>query len=108
MTDKQATKEPSEAVKINQAARALYAKHPTYRGTVPLPWHDAPHAVKREWLDKAREQLPGVFVPLETIEAAIESLGSFCSDQGWGAEDMQNMDNLISIVAQHKAKGGAA
>jgi len=44
-----------------------------------------------------------VSVPIKDIENAIESLGSFCSDQGWGASDMQAMDNLIAIVDQHKA-----
>jgi hypothetical protein len=55
----------------------------------------------------------GVTVPLEVLEAAEESLGSFCSDHGWSDKDMQNMDNLSAHIARHKAahgitKGGAA
>jgi hypothetical protein len=45
----------------------------------------------------------GVTVPLEVLEAAEESLGSFCSDHGWGDRDMQNMDNLPAYIARHKA-----
>ena len=44
-----------------------------------------------------------VLAPIKDLENAIESLGKFCSDQGWGASDMQSMDNLIAIVEQHKA-----
>jgi hypothetical protein len=50
-----AEQEPSEAVKLSRAAQALYAKHPTYRGATPLTWDAAPIAVKREWLDKAKQ-----------------------------------------------------
>jgi hypothetical protein len=55
----------------------------------------------------------GVTIPLEVLEAAEESLGSFCSDHGWSDKDMQNMDNLSAHIARHKAahgitKGGAA
>jgi hypothetical protein len=45
-----------------------------------------------------------VLVPLADLEAAAESLGSFCSDHGWSDADMQNMDNLLACIAQHKAK----
>lgn len=47
-----------------------------------------------------------VRVPLEVLEAAESSLGSFCSDEGWGDQDMQNMDNLSAYIAQHKAAHG--
>lgn len=47
-----------------------------------------------------------VLVPLKILEAAESSLGAFCSDEGWGDEDMQNMDNLSAYIAQHKAAHG--
>lgn len=39
---------------VTDIAKAMYEQHPTYRGTKPLSWYDAPKAVKREWLDKAK------------------------------------------------------
>lgn len=45
----------SKAVKINRQAQAMYAKHPTYKGATPMTWDEAPLAVKREWIEKARE-----------------------------------------------------
>jgi hypothetical protein len=47
-----------------------------------------------------------VRVPLEVLEAAESSLGSFCSDEGWSDQDMQNMDNLSAYIARHKAAHG--
>ena len=47
-----------------------------------------------------------VLVPLQVLEAAENSLGSFCSDLGWSDKDMQNMDNLSAYIAQHKAVHG--
>ena len=44
-----------------------------------------------------------VLVPLNVLEAAESSLATFIGDQGWGDEDMQNMDNLSAYIAQHKA-----
>ena len=44
-----------------------------------------------------------VLVPLEVLEAAANSLDSFCGDLGWGDADLQNMDNLFSVIEQHKA-----
>lgn len=35
-------------------ARILYAEHPTYRGTTPLPWHYAPIAARKVWVEKAK------------------------------------------------------
>lgn len=35
-------------------ARVLYANHPVYRGTTPLPWHYAPLSVRMEWVAKAK------------------------------------------------------
>ena len=49
-----------------------------------------------------------VLVPLQVLEAAENSLGSFCSDLGWSDKDMQNMDNLSAYIAQHKATRGIA
>lgn len=60
--------------------------------------------------DKAPKQrkplTDGVFVPLDILEAAEISLGSFCSDHGWSAVDMQTMDNLSAYIAKHKAANG--
>ena len=53
-----------------------------------------------------RKPLNGVLVPLNVLEAAEESLGSFCSDHGWADEDMKNMDNLSAYIAEHKAAHG--
>lgn len=47
-----------------------------------------------------------VLVDLDVLEAAADSLGSFCSDHGWSDADMQNLDNLLAFIAQHKAKHG--
>jgi len=44
-----------------------------------------------------------VLVPLEVLEAAANSLDSFCGDLGWGDADLQNMDNLFAVIEQHKA-----
>lgn len=45
-----------EGVKIGRQARAMYAKSPTYKGTTPMTWDEAPLEVKREWVEKAKEQ----------------------------------------------------
>ena len=45
-----------------------------------------------------------VLVDLDVLEAAADALGSFCSDHGWSDGDMQNLDNLLAFIAQHKAK----
>ena len=47
-----------------------------------------------------------VLVPLDILEAAEISLGSFCSNHGWSADDMQTMDNISAYIAQHKAAHG--
>lgn len=50
---------PSEAGAVRsvlERAKAMYAQHPTYRGTKPLSWYDAPQAARREWLDKAKAE----------------------------------------------------
>ncbi len=41
----------------HELAEQLYWGHPTYRGTKPLQWRDAPNEVRREWLDKAKAML---------------------------------------------------
>ena len=53
-----------------------------------------------------RDPVNGVRVPLDVLEAAESSLGSFCSDYGWGDDDMQNMDNLSAYIARYKANNG--
>lgn len=47
-----------------------------------------------------------VLVPLDVLEAAEISLGSFCGNHGWSADDMQTMDNLSAYIAKHKAAHG--
>jgi hypothetical protein len=47
-----------------------------------------------------------VLVPLEVLEAAANSLDSFCGNLGWGDEDLQNMDNLFAVIEKHKAAHG--
>jgi len=47
-----------------------------------------------------------VLVPLEVLEAAANSLDSFCGSLGWGDADLQNMDNLFAVIEQHKAAHG--
>jgi hypothetical protein len=46
-------------VEPRELAESLYAQHPTYRGTRPVPWRDVSKDVQREWLDKARAALAG-------------------------------------------------
>jgi hypothetical protein len=47
-----------------------------------------------------------VLVPMEILEAAANSLDSFCGNLGWGDADLQNMDNLFAVIEQHKAAHG--
>ena len=44
-----------------------------------------------------------VLVPLKVLEAVEDSLDSFCGNLDWGDADLQNMDNLSALIAQHKA-----
>jgi hypothetical protein len=44
-----------------------------------------------------------VLVPLEILEAAANSLDSFCGNLGWGDADLQTLDNLFAVIEQHKA-----
>jgi len=44
-----------------------------------------------------------VLVPLKVLEAVEDSLDSFCGNLGWGDADLQNMDNISALIAQHKA-----
>jgi len=47
-----------------------------------------------------------VLVPLEILEAAANSLDSFCGNLGWGDADLQTLDNLFAVIEQHKAAHG--
>lgn len=40
-----------------------------------------------------------VLVPVELLKRAESSLGSFCSDHGWGDADMQAMDDISGLLA---------
>lgn len=44
---------------------------------------------------------PSVMVPLSVLVDASQALGNFVSDLGWGADDMQAMDNLDAYIAPH-------
>jgi hypothetical protein len=48
-----------------------------------------------------------VTVPLAVLEDASTAIGHFVSDEGWGDEDMQAMDNLDAYIAQHKARAAS-
>lgn len=63
------------------------------------PLYTSPAAQRRPLTDD-------VLVPLKVLEAAANSLDSFCGNLGWGDEDLQNMDNLFAVIEQHKAAHG--
>ena len=46
-----AERKPLAITPLSQAM-AMYAKYPTYRGTHPLSWLEAPQEVRDEWLQK--------------------------------------------------------
>lgn len=48
-----------------------------------------------------------VLVPLEVLIEASRAIGHFVSDEGWGAEDMQAIDNLDAYIAQHMARAAS-
>lgn len=43
-----------------------------------------------------------ITVPRELLERVSASLGSFCSDEGWGQKDMDTMDSVDALLAQNK------
>lgn len=45
---------------VLERAQAMYAEHPTYRGTRPLSWREAPVAARLEWVMKAKTLPAGV------------------------------------------------
>jgi hypothetical protein len=68
------------------------------RGFVPhMKLYTAPPAAQRKPLTD------NVLVPLEILEAAANSLDSFCGNLGWGDADLQTLDNLFAVIEQHKA-----
>jgi hypothetical protein len=40
-----------------------------------------------------------MLVPEDVIRNAAGSLGCFCSDEGWGQEDIDNLDTLLALLA---------
>ena len=55
-----------EDADVVHRARILYAQHPVYRGTTPLPWHYAPMVARKEWVAKAKADAAlGVALPRE-------------------------------------------
>lgn len=102
-----------EPVAVDCCGNCLRPKHEHMGDRCPKPYTTVWHAwdypfppdattQQRTWVGLTDE----VLVPLSILEAAESSLGSFCSDEGWGDEDMQNMDNLSAYIAQHKAAHG--
>lgn len=55
----------------------------------------------RAALEEGRAAVPAgwVLVPVELLKRAESSLGSFCSDHGWGDADMQTMDDISGLLA---------
>lgn len=52
--------QPSEYVTMDEVldlAMSLYARQPTYRGTIPLSWSDAPEGARQEWLEESASRL---------------------------------------------------
>ena len=43
-------------------------------------------------------------VPVSVLENATSSLGAFCSDEGWGQDDMDNMDAVDAELAKYYAR----
>lgn len=43
-------------------------------------------------------------VPVELLDRATESLGSFVSDHGWGQADMDTFDDLSALAADPKGQ----
>lgn len=56
---------------------------------------------RRAALTQAQSCVPAgyVLVPVELLKRAESSLGSFCSDHGWGDADMQTMDDISGLLA---------
>lgn len=93
--------EPTEAMEI--AGALAYESSPCHDNIGPL--NDAWVAM----LAAAPAATPPagagmVLVPVEDVAAASTALGNFVSDHGWGASDMQAMDNLDAHLAQHRAR----
>ena len=65
---------------------------------VPLGW-DALYTAAAQ----RKPLTDDVLVPLEILEAAANSLDSFCGNLGWGDADLQTLDNLFAVIEQHKA-----
>lgn len=40
-----------------------------------------------------------MLVSVDLLREVEDALGSFCSDEGWSAEDMQTMDNVSAVLA---------
>lgn len=68
---------------------------------------NAEAAVKQARIDaQAQSCVPAVAVltPVELLKRAESSLGSFCSDHGWGDADMQTMDDISGLLAAPQPK----
>lgn len=65
---------------------------------------DAWHGWQNKPFYAAPKREPLIPIPADVVEQAVDALGRFCSDEGWGSDDMQAMDNLDAYLAQHKAR----
>ena len=67
---------------------------------------DDMQAYARAALAEAAQSMPDgmVPVPVELLKRAESSLGSFCSDHGWGSADMDTMDAISSALAASPAQ----
>lgn len=66
-----------------------------------------PPLPQTDWLlHMPAQSLPAgmVLVPVELLKRAESSLGSFCSDHGWGGADMDTMDAISSALAASPAQ----
>jgi hypothetical protein len=49
-----------------------------------------------------------MLVPVSVLENATSSIGAFCGDEGWGQDDMDNMDAVDAELAKYYARIKAA
>lgn len=76
---------------------------PDVAGAFAWAWRKpAEAAVKQARIDaQAQSCVPAgmVLASVELLKRAESSLGSFCSDHGWGDADMQAMDDISGLLA---------
>ena len=75
-----------------------------FRAKSPVGGINAKLAARDAWraaIEASRAAVPAgmVLAPIELLKRAESSLGSFCSDHGWGDSDMQTMDDISGLLA---------